>query len=77
MKHDNPKHVIAICVSNKDYEMSLEVRKAYPVINDPRAETHNYIRLIDETGEDYLFPASRFVLVQVDAAVEDALLAAA
>jgi hypothetical protein len=54
------KHEFAICVDNHDYEVSLEVRKLYEVIADPEAEKHGQIRVIDESGEDYLYPASAF-----------------
>ncbi|MGZ5025903.1 MAG: hypothetical protein ACXWE9_01915 [Methylobacter sp.] len=54
------KHEFAICLDNHDYEVSLEVRKVYEVIADPDAEKHNQIRVIDESGEDYLYPASAF-----------------
>lgn len=54
------KHEFAICVDNHDYEVSLEVRKLYEVIADPEAEKHDQIRVIDESGEDYLYPASAF-----------------
>ncbi|HVF48790.1 MAG TPA: hypothetical protein VNA19_01810 [Pyrinomonadaceae bacterium] len=67
--------LLAICIDNTDYEMSLERRKVYPVLPDADAEQHNYVRVIDETGEDYLFPASRFVLINVTADVERAVLA--
>lgn len=69
--------MIAICVDNTDYEMSLQRRKVYPVIEDADAEQDNYVRIIDETGEDYLFPSSRFVLLAVTPDVEEAVLAEA
>ena len=43
---------------NTDYEMSLERRKVCPILPDPDAERDDYVRIIDETGEDYLFPAN-------------------
>lgn len=54
------KHEFAICINNSGYEVSLETRKLYEVLNDPVAEKHNQIRVIDESGEDYLYPASLF-----------------
>lgn len=69
--------LIAICIDNKDYEMSLERRKVYHVIPDKNAEQDDYVRIVDETGEDYLFPVSRFVLLTVPRAVEKAVLAIA
>jgi hypothetical protein len=67
--------MLAICIDNTDYEMSIERRKVYPVLPDEEATQHNYVRVIDETGEDYLFPASRFVLINVTPDVERAVLA--
>jgi hypothetical protein len=46
-----------VCINNQDYPASLEVRKIYQVIPDNRAAEHQYIRVIDESGEDYLYPA--------------------
>jgi hypothetical protein len=54
------KHEFAICVDNHGYEASLEMRKLYEVITDSDAEKHGQIRVIDESGEDYLFPATAF-----------------
>jgi archaellum component FlaG (FlaF/FlaG flagellin family) len=54
------KHEFAICVDNHGYEVSLEMRKLYEVIVDADAEKHNQIRVIDESGEDYLYPATLF-----------------
>jgi hypothetical protein len=75
MKHEDTGSMIAICIDNTDYEMSLERRKVYPVLPDADAAQSNYVRVIDETGEDYLFPASRFILVPVTRDVEAAVLA--
>ncbi|PKM36587.1 MAG: hypothetical protein CVV06_10325 [Gammaproteobacteria bacterium HGW-Gammaproteobacteria-10] len=54
------KHEFAICINNHNYEVSLEMRKLYEVVADPEAEKHGQIRVIDESGEDYLYPASAF-----------------
>lgn len=77
MERSESELLLAICVDNTDYELSLERRKVYPVIPDKAANETNYVRLVDETGEDYLFPASRFVFVTVPRTVEEALLAEA
>ena len=55
--------------------MSLQRRKVNPVLPDADAEKDDYVRVIDETGEDYLFPASRFVLLTVPRRIEEAVLA--
>lgn len=49
-----------VCLKNNGYEASLEPRKIYQVLPDKEAESHKMIRVIDESGEDYLFPASLF-----------------
>ena len=50
----------AVCIKNVGYEASLEPRKIYQVLPDQEAEKHQMLRVIDESGEDYLFPASLF-----------------
>lgn len=63
----------AVCVRNEGVEASLELRKLYEVVADPGAEVDGMIRVIDESGEDYLFPASYFVLAPLPASVEEAV----
>src|SRR5437870_6880434 len=63
----------AVCVNNKGYEASLEAGKLYRVIPDNEAASHGYIRVIDESGEDYGFSASRFFPIEVPQALEKAL----
>jgi hypothetical protein len=64
----------AVCINNAGYAASLEVRKLYEVISDPEAEKDQMIRVVDESGEDYLYSADRFVLAPLPAAVELAVL---
>jgi len=66
----------AICLDNEGYEASLEIGKLYQVIPDEEAANHGYIKLIDESGEDYGFTASRFHLLQLPLPVEKVLLSA-
>jgi hypothetical protein len=66
----------AVCVKNAGYVASLELRKLYEVVADPEAEQDNMIRIIDESGEDYLYSAERFVYAPLPAAVEQAVLSA-
>ena len=54
-----------VCVNNEDYPASLERRKIYQVIPDARAAEHRLIRVIDESGEDYLYPADYFVTIEL------------
>jgi len=63
----------AVCVRNAGNEASLELRKLYQVVTDPDAERDGMLRVIDESGEDYLFPAAFFVLAPLPAAVEEAV----
>jgi hypothetical protein len=64
----------AICVRNDDYEASLELRKLYPVLEDDFGNQHGMIRVVDESGEDYLFPNEYFVRVSLPQTVEKQLL---
>jgi hypothetical protein len=69
---EHPK--FAVCIRNAGYPASLELRKLYQVIDDPDAEHDGMMRVIDESGEDYLFPSGLFVLAPLPAAVEQAVL---
>jgi len=51
----------AVCIKNEGYPASLEVRKIYQVLSDAAAASHRLVRVIDESGEDYLYPADYFV----------------
>ena len=65
-----------LCFNNEGYPASLEVGKLYRVIPDDDAAAHGYIRVIDESGEDYAYTARHFHLMQLPIAVEKALLSA-
>jgi hypothetical protein len=71
------KHQFALCLSNEDYEASLIPGKVYPVVPDSRAAKDDLLRVIDEDGEDYLFPEALFALVDFAPKVEKKLLAIA
>lgn len=62
-----------LCLNNEGYAASLEIGKVYRVIPDSEAATHGYIRVIDESGEDYAYTMSRFHLIQLPIAVAKAL----
>jgi hypothetical protein len=62
----------AICIKNTGYLASLELRKIYQVVPDARAAKHQFIRVIDESGEDYLYPAAHFVPIELPDAAEKA-----
>ncbi len=68
---------LVICVKNEDYPASLEKRKIYEAIPDPVAEKHGQIRVIDESGEDYLFPQEYFIPVSLPKNIEEAVIKAA
>jgi hypothetical protein len=70
-----PRATFAVCVDNRDNEASLVLGKIYRVRADPRAAKDQLLRVIDESGEDYLFDASQFVLVHFPEAVRRRLRA--
>lgn len=70
------RHQFAVCVDNDGYEASLERNKIYVVLPDKNAGKDGDIRVVDESGEDYLFSADRFVAIDVPAAVRASLLKA-
>jgi len=63
----------AVCIQNEGAEESLEPRKIYELLEDPAAEKRDYVRVIDEEGEDSLYPASWFLALDLPHAVEEAL----
>jgi len=68
-----PKRFV-VCIRNEGNEASLELRKIYEVLADAKAENHAMIRVIDEENEDYLYPASWFVPIELPTKVEQAIL---
>ena len=70
MQFVNEENKFVVCISNQDYPASLEVRKIYQVIPDADATQHQMIRVIDESGEDYLYPSSYFVPIQLPKAAD-------
>ena len=75
-KADSTGRRFAVCVDNGGYEASLERNKIYVVLPDNDAERDGDIRVVDESGEDYVFSADRFVAIDVPAAVKASLLRA-
>ncbi|HJQ31401.1 MAG TPA: hypothetical protein VJ866_04455 [Pyrinomonadaceae bacterium] len=65
-----------VCLDNEGYKASLEVGKLYQLIPDDEAAAHGYVRVVDESGEDYAFAAARFHPVELPQTVERALLSA-
>jgi hypothetical protein len=66
-----------ICLDNAGYEVSLERLKIYVVLPDAKAEPSGYLRIIDESGEDYLYPSQRFVAAELPVSTRRAVLQAA
>lgn len=67
---------LVVCLKNKGYEVSLEPRKIYQLLPDSDARTHGQIRVIDESGEDYLYPAAYFLPIELPQLVRKLILAA-
>ena len=65
-----------VCINNSDYPASLELHKIYRAIADKDTTDEGDIRIIDESGEDYLYPSSYFAPIQVSQIVEESLLRA-
>ena len=65
-----------VCINNDGYPTALEVRKIYQALPDPVAEKHRQIRVIDESGEDYLYPQNFFSPIELPQSIRRAVLAA-
>lgn len=66
-----------ICISNADYPASLEVRKIYQALPDAQAADGGFLRVIDESGEDYLYPHAYFTSIELPTTVKEALFTTA
>jgi len=66
------KPEFVVCIKNDDYPASLEQRKIYQVVPDAEAAAHQLLRVVDESGEDYLYPADYFVAIELPVAAERA-----
>jgi hypothetical protein len=67
--------IFALCVKNDDCE-DIEVRKIYKMIPDKRASQEGYLRIVDESGEDYLYPESYFLIIDLPLMASELLFAA-
>ena len=67
--------MFVVCLKNNGYEVSLELRKIYQALPDADAAKHRQVRVIDESGDDYLYPASYFAPIELPAPVRKAVLA--
>ena len=70
------KPQLVLCLRNKGYEVSLERRKIYQILPDRDAAAHRQLRVIDESGEDYLYPASYFARLTLPSTLKRRVLAA-
>ena len=68
---------LVVCIDNDGYPASLEKRKIYVSLRDSEAEQHGLLRIIDESGDDYLYPKALFRLIDLPQTVRKAVLAAA
>ena len=68
------QQLFAVCVNNQGYPASLEVRKLYQIVPDPDAASEGLLRVIDESGDDYLYPASYFAPIELPQPVRKAVL---
>ncbi len=66
----------AVCIENTGYPVALEARKIYRVVPDAAAALRNQIRIVDESGEDYLYPMEYFIPVELPQSLADMLLRA-
>jgi hypothetical protein len=74
MSKRSPRQRFLLCVKNDAYPASLEVRKVYQEVRDLAAAAKGFVRVIDESGEDYLYPADHFVAIDLPQAAVGALL---
>jgi hypothetical protein len=63
-----------VCINNQDYPASLEVRKIYQILPDNRAKVRQMVRVIDESGEDYLYPSRYFLPIELSETLKQALV---
>jgi hypothetical protein len=76
-KSNNHPAQLVVCVCNDGYEVSLELRELYRATPDTRAACHHLLRVLDETGQDYLYPRDFFVPIELPKAIERVLFASA
>ena len=74
MHRGNGNSRFVVCLNNSEYSTSLEVRKIYQTSKDTEAESHNLLRVIDESGEDFLYPAHYFMAIPLPGKVKEALI---
>ncbi len=73
----SPSKQLVVCIDNEGYAASLEKREIYVALRDPAAEKHGLLRVIDESGDDYLHPKAFFREIALPQAIRKAVLNAA
>jgi hypothetical protein len=73
MAQNEEKKEFVVCVKNEGYEVSLELRKIYEVVLDAQAAEHRLVRVVDESGEDYLYPEAYFLPIDLPQHLEEAI----
>jgi hypothetical protein len=76
MPHTESDGLYLLCVSNDGHPASLEVRKVYRALPDPVAASRGFVRVVDESGEDYLYPSGFFVAIELPQAAAQAFAGA-
>ena len=74
---ESQDHDYVLCIDNGDWLASLKIRKVYPCLPDAKAAEHQMVRVIDESGEDYLYPESCFVRIDLPQPAARAFVSAA
>jgi hypothetical protein len=72
----SPSKLLVVCVNNEGYAASLEKRKLYVTLRDAAAEKHGLVRVIDESGDDYVYPKALFRPIALPQSIKRAVLAA-
>ncbi len=73
----NKEAKFVVCIENSDYPASLEKHKIYQVVSDEAIEDDGELRVIDESGEDYIYPSNYFVAVSLPSVIQESVLRAA
>jgi hypothetical protein len=75
-RQKEPTPQFAVCINNSEYPASLELHKIYRVLVDKEAEEDGDLRVIDESGEDYLYPSEYFMMLELPRDIQQVLLQA-
>ena len=70
-RNSMPRYVV--CIRNRTFRASLELRKIYRMIPDEKAARRHFLRIVDESGEDYLYPEQCFLPIELPKSLKKAL----